>query len=469
MNATTTSPVLNPVFRTFLALALVAAASSAAALRAQETTTSDPLTLDRAVAEALAGNAELRMATSRADMVEAAAGGGSAVYWPRLDFESGFIRSNDPVFAFGTKLRQGTFGQDDLDIDALNNPDPINDWVNRISLQWKVFSPTDWTARGAASLQAESARWNQIRMREVTVLRSEVLYREAQRAAARLAAALQAEEAAEANRETFALRVQEGVLTRADLLQAEAEHASSVARRVDAERLEEESRRSLGVYLGRPGESLPVLADSLEIAPAELATKAAVPGAAAPGFDPTDRADLLALSTARDAAEAESKRAGRAYLPEIGVFANYGIHGADAFQRDGDNWTVGVGLKWNIFSGFGRSKDKQRADAARAMAETRYDKALREARAELEAARSGVSAAERAVDATFAASEAAAAGVELMRRRFEEGLATASDLLQAEFRRAETESHAIDARAGLYMAEARLRFVTTLHSEENDR
>jgi outer membrane protein TolC len=56
-----------------------------------------------------------------------------------------------------------------------------------------------------------------------------------------------------------------------------------------------------------------------------------------------------------------------------------------------------------------------------------------------------------------------------MRRRFEEGLATAADLLQAETRRAQAESHAIDAQAGLLMAEARLRFVTTMHLDGNDR
>jgi len=211
---------------------------------------------------------------------------------------------------------------------------------------------------------------------------------------------------------------------------------------------------------------MPVLTDSLRLeAPEPPGADAGVPA----GFDPSARADLLALSSARDAAEAGSKRSGRQYLPEIGLFGNYGIHAADAFRKDGDNWTVGVGLKWNIFSGFSRSKDKQRADAAQSIAETRYEEALRQATAELAEARDGVSSALQAVAATLAADAAAEAGAELMRRRFEEGLATAADLLQAESRRAQAESHAIDAQAGLHMAEARLRFVTTLHQDGTDR
>jgi outer membrane protein TolC len=56
-----------------------------------------------------------------------------------------------------------------------------------------------------------------------------------------------------------------------------------------------------------------------------------------------------------------------------------------------------------------------------------------------------------------------------MKRRFEEGLATPADLLQAETRRAQAESRAIDAMAAFRMAEAQLRFVTTMHQNGYDR
>ncbi|MBT8479027.1 MAG: TolC family protein [Gemmatimonadetes bacterium] len=436
------------------------------ALMAQESGHGRPLSLEMALDEALAGNASLRVASAQADMARAAAGGASAVYWPRLDFESGFVRSNDPVFVFGTKLRQGSFSEPDFEVAALNKPEPINDWVNRISLQWKVFSPADWTARGAASLEAEAADWSATRMREATRTQTEVLYREAQRAGAQLQAALDAESASAANRDVFSRRVGEGVLTRADLLQAEADFAFAVARRVDAERMDADSRRRLAVFLGGEAADPLVLTDSLRL---EAPGPAAADADDSEAFDPSIRADLLALSRTRDAAAAGSRRSGRQYLPEIGVFANYGIHASEAFRKDGDNWTVGVGLTWNIFSGFSRSKDKQRADASQAIAETRYDEALRQAKAELAEARGGVNAARQAVAATLAADAAAEAGAELMRRRFEEGLATASDLLQAESRRAQAKSRAIDSQAGLRMAEARLRFVTTLHQDRNDR
>ena len=47
--------------------------------------------------------------------------------------------------------------------------------------------------------------------------------------------------------------------------------------------------------------------------------------------------------------------------------------------------------------------------------------------------------------------------------------AEARSLLQAESRRTQAESHSIDAQAALRMAEVRLRFVTTMHQNGNDR
>ncbi|MGB5302602.1 MAG: TolC family protein, partial [Gemmatimonadota bacterium] len=275
-----------------LALALASVPmGDGALLVAQDSQGGRPLSLEAALNESLAGNASLRIAAAQADMASAAASGASAVYWPRLDFESGFVRSNDPVFVFGTKLRQGTFSEPDFDVGALSNPDPINDWVNRISLQWKVFSPTDWTSRGEASLQAEAASWSAARTREATLTQTEVLYREAQRAGAQLQSARRAEESAAANRDVFSRRVEEGVLTRADLLQAEADYSFAVARRVDAERRDTDARRRLAVFLGGDGAEMPVLTDSLHLETPEMSDPEVDVASA---FDPSVRADLLA-------------------------------------------------------------------------------------------------------------------------------------------------------------------------------
>ncbi|MCL7937500.1 MAG: TolC family protein [marine benthic group bacterium] len=458
---------INPRWRLVIALAMVAVAPSAGV--GQATTQERAISLDEAIAEALIGNAGVAVARAETEMAHADVGTASSYLWPRVDVSTGWTRSDDPVFAFGTKLRQGIFTESDLALDALNNPEAIDDWASAATLQWKLLSPQVWAGRSAASNAADAADWKELRTREATVLRTEILYLDAQRAAAQTRAAMSSEDAARSARDVFVRREAEGFLTRAEVLQAEADLQGSTAARIDAERRETDAYRRLAVFLGWGPEVTPVLTDTLELVdvePAAVPVDPAATGTLPAGFDPAQRADLHALGKARDAAAANSSRARLGYLPELDAFAGYSMHGSSLFASDGDNWTGGVALRWNIFSGLSRSADTKRADAQRAMAETRFDEALRSARAEVMEAADAVDAARRAAGAAIVADSAASLGRELMRMRFEEGLATANDLLAADSRAARARGRAIDASAAYRMAQARLRFVTTQHSSE---
>jgi outer membrane protein TolC len=456
--------------RFWLIVAILATAPSAAF--GQQASAERPLSLDEAIAEALAGNAGLAIARAGTDVAHADAKEASSYLWPRIDVSTGWTRSNDPVFAFGTKLRQGIFSESDLGLDALNNPDPISDWATGASLQWKLLSPQVWAGRSAASNAADAADWQQLRTREATVLQTEMLYYEAQRATAQTRAAEWSEEAARSARDVFARREAEGLLTRAEVLQAEADLQGSMAARIDAERREADAHRQLAVFLGWGPEVRPTLTDTLQLVVVDWQegaggdTTGSGDDTGSADFDPTLRADLHALDRARDAAAANSSRAKLGYLPELDAFAGYSMHGSSLFRSDGDNWIGGLALRWNVFSGLSRSADTKRADAQRAMAETRYDATLRSARAEVLEASDAVDAALRAAGAAVVGDSAASLGRDLMRMRFDEGLATATDLLAADSRAALARSRAINSTAGYRMAEARLRFVTTQHTSE---
>lgn len=407
------------------------------------------LSLREAVERAREQNVELRLAGARSEGSRARARAAAAPLLPRLDLESGWGRTTDPVGAFGTKLRQGVFGSDDLAIDALNAPDPIGDWSTSAVVRWSVASPDRWAARSAADRRAASTEWSEARSREATDLRTRTLYYGALRAEARVRTAEAALEAARSTGERFRRRREEGMLTEADLLQARAEREAAEADVAAAREGRHGARIELGLHLGwDPDDSLPSPSDSLappeEPAPAE--------------FDPTRRADVLARAAAVEAAEAGSRQAELSWLPSLEAFGSWSRHGDDPFSGGGTGWTVGVGLRWSLFTGFRRPAEAREADAELMAARLEHRQALREARGEVQRTRRSVKAARRAVEASRAAREAAREGRELMRRRFEEGLATPSDLLQAEARATAMEVRAVDALARYHVARARLRF-----------
>jgi outer membrane protein TolC len=438
-------------------LALSLSAPPAAALAQDSDVQLRALSLDEAIALALDGNADLAVAEARRDLAGSQGRKAASPLWPQLALESGYVRSVDPVAVFGTKLRQGRFGPEDLDFETLNNPDAIDDWSTALGLRWSILDPKIWAGRAAARHQAEAADWSATRTREATILITRTLYYRAQTAVSQLGAAEAALEASGATVESFRLRRERGLLTDADLLQAEAELAAARAQMLEAERTRLDAIQDLGRHLGWETETLPIPADSL-----------AVPQPLEEGeHDPEARADLLALAAAADAAGSAATRASLSWIPAIDAFARYATHGTDAFSVDEDNWTVGIMLRWPLFTGFSRSADIRSAKLERRIAQIEYEQALRDAEAEIDQAERAVASVRRQVEATQAAFDAADAGRVLMRRRFEEGLATAADLLQAEARGISMRQRAIAALAAYYMAVARLDFLRAQSNQES--
>src|ERR1019366_7903616 len=58
---------------------------------------------------------------------------------PHLGFTEDISRGDDPVYVFGSKLRQHQFTQADFDVNALNRPKPIGNFSTRISGSWMAF------------------------------------------------------------------------------------------------------------------------------------------------------------------------------------------------------------------------------------------------------------------------------------------------------------------------------------------
>lgn len=413
--------------------------------------------LEEALSSARARNADLRIAAARERAADAGARSAAAFALPQVDLESGYTRSVDPVFAFGTKLRQERFRESDFSLGALNDPAALDDWASTIRLQWGIASPRAWAEKDAAGSRAEAAGWQTQRAREATEFRTRALYYRATASDAGLEAAVASEEAARATVERFRRRRDEGLLTDADVLQAEAELAAARADRTLVERERHDARLALGLHLGWSPDTLPVPTDSLA-APAPPETEEQ-------GISEA-RADLRARAAAVEAAEARKLGATLGWLPDVAAFAGYSVHGRDLLGDDGTDWTVGVALRWSLFTGLRRPARVEASSAALESARVEYRQALRDAGGEVRRARRAVRAARQGLEASRAAREAALSGRDLMRRRFEEGLATPSDLLQAEARAARMRGRAVEALALYNIALARLDFVRARSDED---
>ncbi len=416
------------------------------------------ISLQQAISEAVAGNAALAIAESRSEAAQAGARVESAGLYPAIDVAAGYVRTSDPAKVFAIKLQQGTFTEADFDVAGLNDPDPIGDWSAGADFSWSVLDPTRWAGSRAAGHRAQAALWGARWTREATVFQTKLLYFRAVQAQARLVAEQAAEAAARATVDRFEKRLARGLITRADLLQAESELEAARARRIAIADGRSRILEELSQHLGWSPGVVPVPTDTLVPPPSPVPRT----------FDPAQRADLRRLQALEEAAAADVSRATMNFVPALDAFANFTSHAAEIFASDGTDWTVGFAVRWNLFSGLRRTAARRQAELDREARALEYEEAVRDARNEAVQARRAVIAAASAWRARDAARLAASEGRDLMRRRFEEGLATASDLLQAEARATEMESRAIDALADHQIAIARLELVESRFAAEDD-
>jgi outer membrane protein TolC len=429
----------------FFLVALLAVLMAPEDGRAQERT----ITLAEALSEARRESHDVRAARSRAEAARYAEDAAGAFLLPTLALEAGAIRSNDPVAAFGGRLRQGRFTQEDFDPARLNHPDALTDWSGAVGAAWAPLDPAALSGRTASRADAAAASLGASWAERAAAFRAEIRYMEAVGAGQRLASADAALAAATEVTRLVELRHREGLLTDADVLQARAAREAARAGRIDALRALGDARERLAVTLAWPEGMIPVPTDT------------AFSGALSPAEgNVASRADLQASALSVDAAAARAAQARRARLPRLEGFARLETHSMEAFSGIERDWTVGVQVRIPLFAGFALSSRARAAAALRDAAGREHEARLRQASADLAETRRAVESARHGTQAAQAAAEAASEAARLMRRRFEEGLTTTADLLGAEAQVAELRAGAIQARLGLQMLVARLAFLT---------
>jgi outer membrane protein len=111
----------------------------AGSLSAQSTTASAPLTLQQAVTIALEKNPLRKAAVADTHAASAGVQEARSFLLPHLNFTETATRGNDPVYIFGSKLRQQRFTANDFTLNRLNTPLPYGNFASRFGGTWNLF------------------------------------------------------------------------------------------------------------------------------------------------------------------------------------------------------------------------------------------------------------------------------------------------------------------------------------------
>jgi outer membrane protein TolC len=422
------------------------------------------LTLREAIGRALDRNPQVAVAKADVQAASAAASLARTSLLPRLSFAEDLSRGNDPVYVFGTKLRQQRFTQSDFSLDSLNRPTPTGDFATRLSGQWMLFNWFETQQQihaaqlGVASATSMTGAVDQGVVFQVVQAYQAVLYVHRQ-----LEVAQHEQQTAEALLQDADTRVKAGLAIDSDLLGAQVNLSAREQETITAQGAVEIAWAELEAAMGS------TLDAHAELKPMEA--KYYPEGNLAEDITAALKArpDLKALAQQTIAQQQAVKAARSDFFPQVSAYGNWEMDGQTFAGNGGNNWVAGAQLNLDILP-VGKRAHLEQAHAAQ-------QKAAAQERGEEQQIRLAVSRAftdhrttERTMATARGAMDQSTESLRILRNRYNAGLATMTDLLRAEDAQRQSEINYWRAAYGNTVAYAGLLYATgqlTPDSAEN--
>jgi outer membrane protein TolC len=421
---------------------------------ASAATAQDPLTLREAVDQALGQSPQAAIARAGDQEAKSAATMARTQLLPHLNFTEDISGGDDPVYAFGTRLRQGQFTQADFALDALNHPQPIGNFSTRFSGSWTAFDSfktqreihsTD-LLRASASSSAKAVD-QQIVLNVVGAYQS-VLY--AQR---EIDVAQHEQETASALLASVDDHVKAGLAVESDRMSAQVNVAARkqelIAAQGDLDLAWAELREAMGVSDLKASELKPIEPHTFAQLPLEdeLATAAKA------------RPDLTALTQAQSAQASGLRAAKSNFGPVVSTYGNWEEDRGSLGSSGGNNWVAGVQISVDILP-IGKRAQLAQQTAAKQKIDAQLSASQQHVRLEVSQAHIHRRTAELSLETAQAALDQSAESLRILKNRYGAGLANITDLLRAEDAERQSQSNYWHAVYGNAMAYAELLYAT---------
>jgi outer membrane protein TolC len=377
---------------------------------------------EEAVAAALQNNKEVILANLEQEASAARYHQTNAVFLPQVNLSYTAFTTNNPLNAFGFKLQQQAITQTDFDPRLLNNPSATQNFMAKAEINQPLINLDMIHARQAAQHQVEVYAYKSRRTKEYIRFEVQRAYGQLQLAHEAMKVLTDARETVNAIHTSTQQRLEKGFLQKSDVLQVQVQVNAVDSKLAEAKSNVKNASDYLALLMGTKAGSIYQVDSIHQRADVEKKETEV----------PENRADFKAMQSALQAQEQMVSSGKMAYLPKLNAFGNFQINDASAFHFNSQSYLLGAQLSWNIFAGTAsRFKvSEYKADRSRMEQQLAYQKE----QGQLELSKT----VRQCYDAAFliTQSETAVQQAEevlrILNNRFQQGLVTTTDLLQAQ-------------------------------------
>jgi len=416
--------------RALFALLLAAIVSFAAGtISSQSAPEASPVSLQQAAGIALEKNPLRKAALADSKAASAGVREAQSFLMPHVSFSELASRGNDPVYVFGSKLRQQRFSTNDFALHQLNTPLPFLNFTTRLGGTWNLFdSFASWHGVTRAK-EMNTAVAHQLERTD-----QEILFRVVQSyygvllGGKQLEVAAQAEKTAKSIMERSQVRFDTGLVVESDLLSAKVRLAGREQELIRARNNLALARAQLNTAMGVPADAPYQPADSLAerglaVAPLAVQERQAL----------TTRPDLKRIEAQQSAQELSVAIAKSSFGPRLNAFAAWEMDNPTLLAGGGgNNWLGGIELQIDLFQGGAKraalSRERALAEKIAALKQAANDAV----RLEVRQAYYDQDSSRQQVEVARAAISQAQESLRINQDRYDSGLLTITDLLGAE-------------------------------------
>ena len=400
-------------------------------------------TLERALQEGLAHNPDARLAQQRIVAARAGLDQANAAFWPRLQFQSSYTRTDNPMLVFGSILNQRAYSPS-LNFNDVPDVDDLN--VKGLVTVPLYVGGKNQAARRAAKANTEAARRENEAVRNALGFEIARAFHTVLKTRQFIRAAEAGVNAFEKNLAVGNKRLEQGAALRTEVLDIEVRLAQAREELVRARNANALAARALRNLVGIEG--------------GEFAVADSVPQVSAPeSGDFSGRAELAAAHHRERAAQEQLQGAKAGYLPRVSAFGSVDYDYGSKFNSDGKSYTGGALVQWDVWDGRLTQAKAREAQANLEIAQEEERKLRLALDLEVEQARLELKTANESLAVTEQAVAQASESAEITRSRFEQGMALSTQVIDAEsaliaarVRRAEAEADQRIAVAALRKA-----------------
>ncbi|MGC1435408.1 MAG: TolC family protein [Terriglobales bacterium] len=396
------------------------------------------LTLRQAMTIALEKNPLRKAAIADTKAASATVREARSFLMPHLSFSETATRGDDPVYVFGSELRQQRFTAADFALNKLNSPLPFGNFATRFGGTWNLFdSFATWHGVNQAKQMNEAVGHQLDRTDQEIVFRVVSSYYDVLLAAKELDVAEQSAKTAQSIMDRSQARFDSGLTVESDLLTAKVRMAARRQEVIRAKNALVVAQAQLNTAMGNPPDSPFQITEAL----AERTLPAPVLGEVEKQAL-ANRPDLKRI-TSEEAAQRQSvAMAKSSFGPRVNAFAGWEMDNPTFLAGGGgNNWLGGIEVQFDIFQGGAKRAELSRQRALEEKVVAMKQAASDAVRLEVRRAYYETDANRQQIEVARAAIAQAQESLRINQDRYDSGLTTITDLLGAEdaARRSQTD------------------------------